>query len=124
MCNDLHFIVILKCKILCYQKTKPALIVRKVKNFIKKTWWRVVMLLTLQPRKRVDKEMINRTKDDRTTYFDLRCKTEDGREFIVEMQKAWQEFFLDRIIYYLSQSISPQGYKGTDESGTKWNYKL
>ena len=72
----------------------------------------------------IDKEMINRTKDDRTTYFDLRCKTEDGREFIVEMQKAWQEFFLDRIIYYLSQSISPQGYKGTDETGTKWNYKL
>lgn len=68
----------------------------------------------------------------RGIIYDLRCQTEDGKEIIVEMQNRGQSFFRDRILYYLAHSISPQGYKGRQETETangdtireSWNFDL
>ena len=51
---------------------------------------------------------------DRRIVFDLKCKTQNGDFFIVEMQKRGQEHFDDRIIYYMSRSIAIQGKQGED----------
>lgn len=80
----------------------------------------------------IDKEMLPESYLERGVIYDLRCKTEDGGEFIVEMQNKGQMHFSDRILYYLSRSIAPQGEKGkverTDEDGKKrvvnWDFEL
>ena len=55
---------------------------------------------------------------DRKAIFDLYCIGESGERFIVEIQKAKQNFFKDRSIYYSSFPIQEQAQKGD------WNYKL
>ena len=55
---------------------------------------------------------------DRRAVFDVYCLTEDGSRFIVEMQKAEQEYFKDRSIYYATAPIREQAPKG------KWDYHL
>jgi len=55
---------------------------------------------------------------DRRAVFDVYCITEDGSRFIVEMQKAEQEYFKDRSIYYATAPIREQAPKG------KWDYHL
>ena len=56
---------------------------------------------------------------DRRAVFDVYCQTADGGRFIVEMQKAEQEYFKDRSIYYSTFAIREQAPKGQ-----KWNYRL
>ena len=58
------------------------------------------------------------TEIDRKAIFDLYCIGVDGERFIVEMQKAKQNYFKDRSIYYASFSVQEQGTKN------KWDYKL
>ena len=58
------------------------------------------------------------TELDRKAIFDLYCIGDKGERFIVEMQKAKQNFFKDRSIFYASFPIQEQGKKN------KWNYKL
>ena len=67
----------------------------------------------------LDKEMEADGEDMRSVIYDLRCKTQDGGEFIVEMQNKGQSHFSNRILYYLSHAISEQG-----EKGTSWNFDL
>lgn len=55
---------------------------------------------------------------DRKAIFDLYCIGESGERFIVEIQKAKQNFFKDRSIYYSSFPIQEQAQKGD------WDYKL
>jgi len=55
---------------------------------------------------------------DRKAIFDLYCVSENGEKFIVEMQKAKQNFFKDRSVYYSAFAIREQGKKG------EWNYRL
>ncbi|MBR2202591.1 MAG: Rpn family recombination-promoting nuclease/putative transposase [Prevotella sp.] len=55
---------------------------------------------------------------DRRAVFDVYCVTEDGSRFIVEMQKAEQEYFKDRSVYYATAPIREQAPKG------KWDYHL
>ena len=55
---------------------------------------------------------------DRRAVFDVYCMTEDGSRFIVEMQKAEQEYFKDRSVYYATAPIREQAPKG------KWDYHL
>jgi predicted transposase/invertase (TIGR01784 family) len=55
---------------------------------------------------------------DRRAVFDVYCKTADGGRFIVEMQKAEQEYFKDRSIYYSTYPIREQAPQG------KWDYRL
>jgi len=55
---------------------------------------------------------------DRKAVFDVYCQLADGSRIIVEMQKAEQEFFKDRSIYYSTYPIRDQAPKGP------WNYHL
>lgn len=68
----------------------------------------------------LDKEMEAQTEYERGVIYDLRCKTADNEEFIVEMQNKDQLYFSDRILYYLSRSFSSQEEKGRAE----WDYEL
>jgi predicted transposase/invertase (TIGR01784 family) len=45
---------------------------------------------------------------DRNVVFDLFCENEKGEKFNVELQKAKQSFFKDRMIYYSSFLIQEQ----------------
>ena len=63
-------------------------------------------------------EQLGDSYDDRRAVFDVYCVTEDGSRFIVEMQKAEQEYFKDRSIYYATAPIREQAPKG------KWDYHL
>lgn len=55
---------------------------------------------------------------DRKAIFDLYCIGESGERFIVEIQKAKQNFFKDRSVYYASFPIQEQAGKG------EWDYRL
>ncbi len=58
------------------------------------------------------------TELDRKAIFDLYCIGDKGERFIVEMQKAKQNYFKDRSVFYASFPIQKQGKKN------KWDYKL
>ncbi len=68
----------------------------------------------------LDKELGPDNETFRGVIYDLRCMTEDGGEFIVEMQNRGQEHFSERILYYLSRSFSNQ--KGSGDKD--WDYRL
>ena len=55
---------------------------------------------------------------DRRAVYDLYCENDAGEKFIVELQRAKQENFKDRSIYYASFPIQEQAKRG------KWNYEL
>ena len=56
---------------------------------------------------------------DRRAVFDVYCKTADGSRFIVEMQRAHQDYFKDRSLYYSTFAIREQAPKGKE-----WDYQL
>ena len=56
---------------------------------------------------------------DRRAVFDVYCENSDGEKFLVEMQKAEQEYFIDRSIYYSTYPIREQATKGRG-----WDYNL
>ena len=55
---------------------------------------------------------------DRRAIFDVYCENKQGETFIVEMQKAEQQFFKDRSVFYSTFPIQNQGKKGI------WDFKL
>lgn len=63
-------------------------------------------------------EQLGNNHLDRNAIFDIYCEGESGEKFIVEIQKAKQNFFKDRSVYYSSFPIQEQGKKGG------WNFKL
>ncbi len=63
-------------------------------------------------------ENLGNTPLDRKAIFDIYCQATNGQRFIVEIQKAKQNFFKDRSIYYASFPIQEQAQKG------EWNYEL
>ena len=66
----------------------------------------------------LNSEHLGEAYADRKAVFDVYCKLADGSRIIVEMQKAEQEYFKDRSIYYSTFPIRDQAPKG------KWNYQL
>jgi predicted transposase/invertase (TIGR01784 family) len=58
------------------------------------------------------------TAFDRKAIFDLSCISPTGERFIVELQKAKQNFFKDRSVYYSTFPIQEQAQRGD------WDYKL
>jgi predicted transposase/invertase (TIGR01784 family) len=64
-------------------------------------------------------ELLGVAPEDRRAVFDVYCENSKKEPFIVEMQKAEQEYFKDRSVYYISWLIHQQGQKGK-----KWNYEL
>ncbi len=63
-------------------------------------------------------EQLGMTEPDRKAIYDIYCRTESGERFIVELQKAKQNYFKDRTIYYSTFPIREQAEKGD------WNYNL
>lgn len=55
------------------------------------------------------------TELDRKVIFDLYCIGDNGERFIVEMQKAKQNFFKDRSVFYASFPIQEQGRKNQSD---------
>jgi predicted transposase/invertase (TIGR01784 family) len=64
-------------------------------------------------------EFVGSNEFDRKAVFDIYCTSESGEKFIVEMQKARQNYFKDRSVFYASFPIQEQAVKGDD-----WNFKL
>ena len=60
---------------------------------------------------------------DRKAIFDIYCEAENGEHFIVEMQKAKQDWFKDRALFYAAFPIRNQAPKGLVE-GDGWDYEL
>ena len=63
-------------------------------------------------------EHISSSDTERKAIFDLYCENERGEKFIVELQKAKQNFFKDRSVYYSTFPIQEQAKQG------KWNFEL
>ena len=55
---------------------------------------------------------------DRKAIFDVYCENEQGEKFIVEMQKAEQDYFKDRSVYYATFPIREQAPRG------EWDFRL
>jgi predicted transposase/invertase (TIGR01784 family) len=55
---------------------------------------------------------------DRKAIVDLNCKTSNDETIIIELQKAKQNYFKDRSVYYSTFPIAEQAQKG------EWNYQL
>lgn len=56
--------------------------------------------------------------NERKAIFDIYCENEQGEKFIVELQKAKQNYFKDRSVYYSTFPIQEQAQKGD------WDFQL
>ena len=65
-----------------------------------------------------DKEKLGFVATDRKAVYDILCETKSGEKIIVELQKAKQNYFKDRTVFYASFPIQEQAEKGT------WDYRL
>lgn len=63
-------------------------------------------------------EQLGQSEADRKAIYDIYCENESGEKFIVELQKAKQNYFKERTIYYSTFPIREQAEKG------EWNYNL
>lgn len=63
-------------------------------------------------------EHLGHAAADRKAVFDVYCENTHGEKFLIEMQKAEQEYFKDRSIYYSTFPIQEQAPKG------EWNFEL
>jgi predicted transposase/invertase (TIGR01784 family) len=63
-------------------------------------------------------EQLGQTDADRKAIYDIYCENEQGEKFIVELQKAKQNYFKERTVYYSTFPIREQAEKG------EWNYNL
>jgi predicted transposase/invertase (TIGR01784 family) len=63
-------------------------------------------------------EQLGQTELDRKAIYDIYCENKNGEKFIVELQKAKQNYFKERTIYYSTFPIREQAEKG------EWNYNL
>jgi len=60
-------------------------------------------------------EVLGDIETSKKSVIDVLCKTNDGTQFIVEMQKAKQTHFRERMIFYTSKLIANQeGIKGEE----------
>jgi predicted transposase/invertase (TIGR01784 family) len=63
-------------------------------------------------------DQLGATEFDRKAIFDLYCIGSNNERFIVEMQKAKQNYFKDRTVFYSTFPIQEQAQRGD------WDYKL
>ena len=80
-------------------------------------------LLAFENKKVVDltfknPEQLGKTDNDRRAVYDIYCQNQHGEKFIVELQKAKQNYFKERTVYYSTFPIREQAEKG------EWDYKL
>jgi predicted transposase/invertase (TIGR01784 family) len=65
-----------------------------------------------------DKDKLGKAEEDRKAIYDIYCENNSGEKIIVELQKAKQNYFKDRTVYYATFPIQEQAEKG------EWNYQL
>lgn len=63
-------------------------------------------------------EQLGASELDRKVIYDIYCENDKGEKFIVELQKAKQNYFKERTIYYSTFPIREQAERG------EWNYNL
>ncbi len=63
-------------------------------------------------------EQLGQRETDRKAVFDIYCKTDCDKYFIVELQKVRQAHFKERSIYYSTFPIQSQAQKGI------WDFRL
>lgn len=63
-------------------------------------------------------EQLGESLDSRNSYFDVLCHAKEGPDFIVECQVREQEYFIERVVYYTSRSVSNHAPKG------EWDYSF
>jgi predicted transposase/invertase (TIGR01784 family) len=63
-------------------------------------------------------EKMGMLEEDRKAVYDIYCRDEKGHDFIVELQRAKQEYFQDRAAYYSSFIVQDQATRG------KWDFQL
>jgi predicted transposase/invertase (TIGR01784 family) len=63
-------------------------------------------------------EQLGQTEIDRKAIYDIYCENEKGEKIIVELQKAKQNYFKERTVYYSTFPIREQAERG------EWNYNL
>ena len=63
-------------------------------------------------------EQLGMTEAERKAVSDVYCKTTTGERILIEMQKAEQQYFKDRSIFYSTFPIREQAQKGN------WDYRL
>ena len=63
-------------------------------------------------------EHLGATEIDRKAIFDIYCESENGDRFIVELQKAKQNFFKDRAVFCSTFPIREQAERGS------WTFEL
>lgn len=64
-----------------------------------------------------NKEMAKIKKENRGIVYDILCTSQDGKQFIVEMQNREQSSFIDRTVFYASRAVYEQGM-----TGDFWNF--
>ena len=64
-------------------------------------------------------ESLGLQENQRKLIFDVKAKDNEGRIFIIEVQKISQKFFVKRSLFYNAREISNQG-----EKGNKWKYSF
>jgi predicted transposase/invertase (TIGR01784 family) len=65
-----------------------------------------------------DKDKAGHNPEKRKVIFDIYCENHLGEKIIVEMQKAKQNYFKDRSVYYATFPIQDQAQKG------EWDFQL
>ncbi len=65
-----------------------------------------------------DKSKLGKTDEDRKSVYDIYCETLSREKIIIELQKAKQNYFKDRAVFYATFPIQEQADRGD------WNYKL
>ncbi|MEN9302547.1 MAG: hypothetical protein RL264_976 [Bacteroidota bacterium] len=63
-------------------------------------------------------EQLGQSDLDRKALYDIYCENDKGEKFIVELQKAKQNYFKERTVYYSTFPIREQAEKGD------WNFDL
>lgn len=63
-------------------------------------------------------EHLGHVAAERKAVFDVYCENEKGEKFLIEMQKAEQDYFKDRSIFYSTFPIQEQAPQG------KWDFRL
>ena len=67
----------------------------------------------------IPNEQLPQTADERIGVYDVYCTDVVGHRFIVEMQRGYQTFIRDRVLYYSTFPIVHQAKKGTT-----WQFEL
>ncbi len=70
-------------------------------------------------------EKMGLTEEEEASVFDVYCRDETGRRYLIEMQMCNQPHFNKRSGYYLSLAVLDQAREARrrcKEAGIKWNY--